>query len=143
MHFTHIVYQPFSRVSPPSFTLYGLMSYYGFNTRVAYRFKTHPLPALNQELSQHLEQTESWTSNLGLWQCRYGVGALILSRPLVGQLLFVSHCVLLLVNSPIPECRVHQVTATLNKDSLIVSLVVYIPQARLRETSGINLVMHV
>ena len=23
-HFTHIVYQPFSRVSPPSFTLYGL-----------------------------------------------------------------------------------------------------------------------
>ena len=22
-HFTHIVYQPFSRVSPPSFTLYG------------------------------------------------------------------------------------------------------------------------
>ena len=24
-HFTHIVYQPFSRVSPPSFTLYGGM----------------------------------------------------------------------------------------------------------------------
>ena len=70
-----------------------------------------------------------------------GVGALTISGPLVGQLLFVSHCVLLLVNSPIPECRVHQVTATLNKDSLIVSLVVYIPQARLRETSGINLVM--
>ena len=26
-HFTHIVYQPFSRVSPPSFTLYALNSY--------------------------------------------------------------------------------------------------------------------
>merc|ERR1712240_459374 len=25
-HFTHIIYQPFSRVSPPSFTLYGVIT---------------------------------------------------------------------------------------------------------------------
>ena len=53
------------------------------------------------ELIIHAEQTESWTSNLGLWQC-----------------------------------RVHEVISQTSKETFIISLVVFIPQERLRDTAG-------
>ena len=53
------------------------------------------------ELIIHAEQTESWTSNLGLWQC-----------------------------------RVHEVIGQTSKETFIISLVVFIPQERLRDTAG-------
>ena len=48
------------------------------------------------ELTLHVEQTESWTSNLGLW-----------------------------------HCRVHDVTQQMNKDTFLVTLVVFIPQVEI------------
>ena len=51
------------------------------------------LEAEKSEILLHLDQTESWTANLGLWQC-----------------------------------RLHQLSAVLNKDIYLANLVVYVPQ---------------
>ena len=54
-HFTHIVYQPFSRVSPPSFTLYG-----------SYRLKLMPtliLSFLNTNMYVYMYNQESNIQN--------------------------------------------------------------------------------
>ena len=59
------------------------------------------LEAERSELNLHIEQTESWTSNLGLWQC-----------------------------------RVHEVVSLASKETFSLTLVVFIPQERLRDTTG-------
>ena len=53
----------------------------------------YALETEKSEIFLHLDQTESWTANLGLWQC-----------------------------------RLHQLSPALNKDTYLASLVVFVPQ---------------
>ena len=67
-HFTHIVYQPFSRVSPPSFTLYGFyrclpkipFSFLPFSMLIgAWSWTTNGSSSFNPLLSRRLASRNS------------------------------------------------------------------------------------